>query len=121
MQILDSLHIKIIQKRRCKNEVFTKHYPNDNLRILWYFSKWPISRQPALRNVPENWGAQFEWLLFYKLLSCCIKDTIPVVRDSEDIHQDMELNFQGNIHCDPKVVHVQVKFSVLNLNHLFWF
>jgi len=83
--------------------------------------KQAASRQPALRNVPENWGAQFEWLLFYKLLSCCIKDTIPVVRDSEDIHQDMELNFQGNIHCNPKVVHVQVKFSVLNLNHLFWF
>lgn len=42
------------------------------------------------------------------------------MRDSEDIHQDME-NFQGNIHCDPKVVHVEVKFSVLNLNNLFWF
>lgn len=33
-----------------------KHYPNDSLRILWYFSKWPVSRLVVLRNVPENWG-----------------------------------------------------------------
>ena len=33
---------------------------------------------------------------------------------SEDIHQDME-NFPGNIHCDARVVHVQIKFSTLKV------
>lgn len=46
--------------------------------------------------------------VFQTLLSYCVKDSIPLVRDhSEDIHQDME-NFPGNIHCDPEVVHVQI-------------
>ena len=39
------LNLQFLQSTKLNENISLKFYPNGNLRILWYFLRWPITKE----------------------------------------------------------------------------